>query len=155
MTTLTTPYAITGPISPRLDAVLSYWQDLRRGRAEMPFWDDIDLKAVRGLCREIVLLDVLSAPERFRLAIAELAMDADYRERIPGRFIDEVDLPPGLDLLRSQASATVECGRPTIYRHTPRTGSDVPYSRLLAPAWGEGQIRVLLGAVERGLRDDD
>ena len=150
-----TPFSIVGPITPRLDSVLTYWQELRRGEAEMPFWDDIDLKAVRGLCREILLLDVPGGPERFRLAIAELSIEPADRDRILGRFIDEVELPPPLDLLRSQCSATVETARPTVYRHAPCAGSESAYSRLLLPAWGEGQVRMLLGAVEHGRRDDD
>lgn len=155
MTGLLTPFSIVGPITPRLDAVLEYWQELRRGSAEIPFSDDVDLLAVRPLCREIFLLDVFSDPERFRLSIAELSIAAGGADHILGRFIDEVDLPYPLELLRSQSSATVESGRPTIYRHEPCNGSDEPYCRLLLPAWGEGQIRMLLGAVERGCRDDD
>jgi len=149
------PFAIAGPITPRLDAVLTYWQELRRGQAEMPFWDDIDLGAVRGLCREILLLETPGGPERFRLAILELSIPAADRDQILGRFIDEVDLPPPLDLLRSQCSATTELGRATVYRHDACPGSEAPYSRLLLPAWGEGQVRVLLGAVEHGRTDDD
>lgn len=37
--------------------------------------------------------------------------------------------------------------RPTLYRHEP-SGSERPYARLLLPAWGEGQVRLLLGGIE-------
>lgn len=155
MTKLTSPYSIVAPIPRQLDAVLSYWRELRRGQADMPFADDVDLAAIRPLCRELLVLDVFLLPERFRLGIADVGMPPEQRGGVLGRFIDEVELPSPLDLLRSQCSATLECGQPTVYRHVPCARSGEPYSRLLAPAWGEGQVRMLLGAVERGRRDDD
>jgi hypothetical protein len=144
-----TPFDITGPIGRRLDAVLTYWQDLRRGEAEIPFWDDLSMPAVRRLCGDVFLLDVFAQPERFRFGAVEVGLTTDDEARVAGRFIDELDLPAPFQLLRAQASATVEAARPTVYAHqaAPR---EPGYQRLLLPAWGEGAVRMLLGAVERG-----
>jgi hypothetical protein len=154
-TALASPFSIVAPIPPQLDAVLTYWQDLRRGEAEIPFADDIDLAALRPTCRELLVLEVFSRPERFRLNIADIGMARGDRDQVLGRFIDEIDLPPPLDLLRAQCSATVETARPTVYRHIPCARSGEPYSRILLPAWDGGEIRMLLGAIERGRLDDD
>jgi hypothetical protein len=147
MTQDSIPFAIRAPIAAKLDAVLSYWQDLRRGEAEVPFWDDLSLPEVRRLCSRVFLIDVFSKPERFRLSAAELDLAKQDLDRILGRFIDEVDLPTPFELLRAQCAATVEEMRPTFYAHD--TADDGGYQRLLLPAWGEGQVRMLLGAVSR------
>lgn len=148
MTKTLAPFAITRPIGHKLEAVLTYWQDLRRGAAEIPFWDDLTMPKVEHLCREVFLLEVFARPERFRLNEADVGLDKADQERILGRFIDEVDLPAPFDMLRAQASATVESLRPTLYTHEPTTAAEDGYDRLLLPAWGEGEVRILLGAVE-------
>ncbi|HWA63075.1 MAG TPA: hypothetical protein VG939_16970 [Caulobacteraceae bacterium] len=138
------PFAISGPIAGRLDAVLAWWQDLRRGSAEVPFADDIVMPDFERLCPRMFLLEVFAKPERFRLAIAEVGLSDADRDRVLGRFLDEVDLPAPFEMLRAQASATVECMHPTIHVHE----GDGAYQRLLLPAWGEGEVRLLLGAVQ-------
>lgn len=150
MTQSAPPFAIARPLGGQLDALLTYWQDLRRGEAEIPFWDDIVMTEVERLSGEVFLLDVFAQPERFRLSILEVGLTASQQEAILGRFIDEVDLPNPFELLRAQCSATVEQSRPTVYTHAGATDVADNYERLLLPAWGEGQVRMLLGAVTRG-----
>lgn len=145
----TPPFAITGPIGPALDALLSDWQDLRRGEADVPFWDDLSMPQARKRCGEIFLLDVFERPERCRLAAAEVGLSQEDMDRVLGHFIDEVDLPSPFQVLRAQASVTIETRRPTLYVHVAASPSDSGYERLLLPAWGEGQVRMLLGAVQR------
>jgi len=60
-----------------------------------------------------------------------------------GLFLDDVDLPEVFTLLRAQASATVELMRPTLYA----AGGG---QRLLLPAWGEGEVRMLVGGLAKG-----
>jgi hypothetical protein len=139
------PYAITGPMSPALDGVLARWRELLRGGAEMPFWDDLDLATFRACCPGVFLLDVFEKPQRFRLALAEVGLSQDAQDHVLGRFIDEVDLPAPFEMLRSQCCATAELAAPTLYRHGGAQGG---YARLVLPAWGEGQIHMLLGAVD-------
>jgi hypothetical protein len=138
-----TPFAIDAALGPRLAAVLEYWRGLRRGEAEAPFADDIDMAQVRALADNVFVLGVFAKPERFRLDLARTP-GAPAVEAITGRFIDEVILPAPLEFLRAQAAATVEAGAPTLHRQ----GGERAYARLLVPAWGEGQFKLLLGAVE-------
>ncbi|WP_421932263.1 hypothetical protein [Phenylobacterium sp.] len=150
MTQPDAPFAIARPLGGQLDALLTYWQALRRGAAEIPFWDDVDLSQAQKIGGEVFLLDVFAQPERFRFSILQQGVSRAEQEAILGRFIDEVNLPHPFQLLRAQCSATVEEQRPTVYRHAdPATVAD-NYERLLLPAWGEGQVRMLLGAVARG-----
>ncbi|MFI4936594.1 MAG: hypothetical protein ACHP7N_18460 [Caulobacterales bacterium] len=147
MTRHTTPFGIEAPLSPRLDRLLSYWRGLLRGEATIPFADDIDMAAAKGLCGETFLLGVFAKPERFRLELATTPSAPQVEADLVGRFIDEVDLPTPLEFLRAQADSTVESQAPTLYEHRP-TGGEKSYGRLLLPGWGEGQVKMLLGAVE-------
>ncbi|HEX5378584.1 MAG TPA: hypothetical protein VFW47_08410 [Phenylobacterium sp.] len=143
------PFAINRPLRGHLETLISYWRDLRRGEAEIPFWDDIVLPDVKRLCGDVFLLDVFSGPERFRLNVAEIGLPQAEQDEILGKFIDDVVLPEPLALLRAQSSATVELMRPTLYAHEATPEAPLDYQRLLLPAWGEGQVRMLLGAIER------
>jgi hypothetical protein len=122
---------------------MDYWRGLLRGEATMPFADDIDMTKLRALADDVFVLGVFEKPERFRLELAR-SPRAPGLEALQGRFIDEADLPTPLEFLRAQAGATVESEGPTVHRQA----GEQAYARLLAPAWGEGQIRLLLGAVE-------
>ncbi|MGA0604060.1 hypothetical protein ACO2Q3_25370 [Caulobacter sp. KR2-114] len=142
-----TPFAVTAPLPPRLDSLASYWRGLLRGGAETPFADDLDMAAVNALVSDSFVLGVFEKPERFRMDLAHTphapAIEADLMDR----FIDEVALPSPLEFLRAQAEATVEAAAPTVYVHTAE-GPERSYQRLLLPAWGEGHVKLLLGALE-------
>jgi len=138
------PFAITGPLGPRLDRLMDYWRSLLRGEATMPFADDLDMQRVNACCSDSFVLGVFEKPERFRLDLASTPFAPAVEATLQGRFIDEIDLPTPLEFLRSQADATVEGGSPTLYEHSGGRS----YARLLLPAWGEGQVKLLLGGVE-------
>lgn len=142
------PFSIAGLEGPRLERVLAHWRELRRGNADIPFWDDLDLPAFRALCGDVFLLDVFEKPQRFRLSLVEAGLSAENEAKVLGRFIDEVDLPPPFGYLRSQCSATIESAAPTLYVRAAKTADDKGYARLLLPAWGEGQIHMLMGAID-------
>ena len=139
--TQTAPCAVDGPRSPPLARLLTYWEGLRRGQAEIPFWDDLSEIKIEASGAETFILDVFSRPERFRVNDLEIA--AVDRERLLGLFLDDVDLPEVFALLRAQASATTELMRPTLHR----VGG---LQRLLLPAWGEGEVRMLVGGLAKG-----
>ena len=141
------PFAIDEALSSKLDAVLAYWRALRRGEASIPFADDIDIAAIRALCPDVFILSVFEKPERFRLDLAYAPYAPRIESELQGRFIDEFDLSSPLDYLRAQADAAVVGLAPTYYRHTP-SGAEAAYGRLLLPTWGEGQVKLLLGAIE-------
>jgi hypothetical protein len=135
------PFAVDGPLAPPLARLLTYWEGLRRGQAEIPFWDDLSEVKIEASGAETFILDVFSRPERFRINDLEIA--AADRERLLGLFLDDVDLPEVFALLRAQASTTAELMRPTLHR----VGG---LQRLLLPAWGEGEVRMLVGGLAQG-----
>lgn len=59
------PFAVDGPLAPPLARLLAYWEGLRRGQAEIPFWDDLSEVKIEASGAETFILDVFSRPERF------------------------------------------------------------------------------------------
>ena len=49
MNTSTAPFALPWKLESQLARVQAYWEDLKRGDAEMPFWDDVNLSALPDL----------------------------------------------------------------------------------------------------------
>lgn len=137
------PYPLPGNLSAPLQAVLSYWQDLRRAGNEMPFWDDVKPSELPGPSGWLLMVDVFDKPERFRINTIGTELDPPGGS-LRKKFIDELALTGALEFLRSQCSATVEARAPTFYRHEGKP----PYSRILLPMWGDGRIGMLLGAVD-------
>jgi len=116
----------------------------------MPFSDDISLLRLGKLAPNLLLIDVFSEPQRFRFNhLGEKAI-ATFGADISGKFADELDLREPLNYFLAQASATVEAAAPTFYSGSPprpkktRRGG---YSRILLPAWGNGRVDLLLGAI--------
>lgn len=136
------PFAVDGPLAPPLARLLAYWEGLKRGQAEIPFWDDLSEVKIEASGAETFILDVFSRPERFRFNDLEVAAPAADRDQLLGHFLDDVDLPEVFALLRGQASVATELMRPTLYQ----AGG---LQRLLLPAWGEGEVRMLVGGLAR------
>jgi hypothetical protein len=141
------PYAVPDRLSPDLTRVQAYWRGLLRGGAEVPFADDARLTDIPDLVDRLVLIDVFERPERFRFANVGSALAA---EPLAGQFIDEIDLKPPFDLLRTQCCATVESAEPTYLKQEAKDKANAPkaYARLLLPLWGDGRISMLLGIVD-------
>ena len=142
-----TPFAIAAPLSSRLGAVFDAWTGLLRGEATIPFADDLDVVGLEGLCPNLFLLGVFEKPRRFRLDLARTPDAPQIEGAFRGRFIDEVDMPTPMEFLRAQAEAAVESAAATVYDHVP-AGAGRAYGRLVLPTWGEGQVSLLVGAVE-------
>jgi len=142
----TVPYELPQQLHPGLQRVLSYWESLRRGENEMPFWDDVKLSALPDLIGRLLLIDVFADPERFRFSFIGDELSGWCKEPVTGKFADETEPRTPFNYLRSQCSATVEGRRPTFLHHPSAEGS--AFSRLLMPMWGDGRIGMLLGAVD-------
>src|SRR5512138_3264832 len=107
MTMTNLPYPLPAKLSPDLDRVRGYWDGLKRGDANMPFWDDVSLSDLPDLAGRLVLIEVFDKPMRFRFG----SIGEDIKRRASaddiGKFLDEVDGRPSLEYLHSQCSATV------------------------------------------------
>jgi hypothetical protein len=146
------PFFLPPKLEPDLSLLLGYWNDRRRGNAEMPFADDIDPTALPNP-RAMMLIEVSGPPVRFRLAMVGEEIRTICGDALTGAFLDETPIQHPLQYLHAQSSATVEARAATYYRHGPEIGRvhDVAaYGRLLLPSWGDGRISMLLGAFALG-----
>jgi hypothetical protein len=141
------PFALPIEIEKDLRAVRDYWLGLRRGENEMPFWDDVELSALPEARDSIMLIDVFERPERFRFGTMGSAFSRWYGKDVIGGFTNEIELASPFEYLTSQCSATVESRAPTYYEQQAGGAKPRAYARLLLPLWGEGNVRMLLGAV--------
>ena len=137
------PLPVPGKLAAKLQAVVSLWQGLKRAENGMPFSDDLGHSALSGLSGKSFLLGVFAAPERFRFEFLDAGLQG---AAAAGQFIDEIPQDANFSYLRAQASATVEAGEPTWLRLDVASGRS--FSRLLLPMWGNGQINMLLGAID-------
>ena len=148
---IVSPYSFPEKIEPKLAVVRAYWESLKRAGNEMPFWDDVTTTALPDLAGNLLLFDVFERPERYRFSYVGCEFMDWYGVQISNDFADEVELRNPFEYLISQCSATVEGCLPTYYRNIvaarPKNLASKSYARILLPLWGEGHIRMLLGAV--------
>ena len=114
MNTLTAPFSLPRKLEPDLVRVRSYWDGLKRGDADMPFWDDVNLSSLPDLSGRLMLIEVFDKPVRFRLEMLGEELK-EYGRDVVGKFLDEIDARPPLQYLNSQSSAAVESRAPTYY----------------------------------------
>ena len=144
-------YSLPGELEPDLNRVQAYWNGLKRGANDVPFWDDVKFSLRSRLGRELMLIDVFENPLRLRFDLIGADVTNWYGGTIGNSFIDEIDLHSPFDELTLQCRATVEGCAPTYHRQTAFRKGDAEhpggYARLLLPLWGNGRIEMLLGAV--------
>ncbi len=111
----------------------------------MPFSDDINLSALEKFSRNLMLVDVFPGLRfRFNRVGKNIVGKTDH---LTGQFADEIKPAEPLNYFIAQASATIEAGTPTLYSAARGKSPGRGYSRILLPAWGNGRIDMLLGAV--------
>lgn len=144
-------YSLPDELGPDLSRVQAYWNGLKRGANDIPFWDDVKFSLRSRLGRESMLIDVFESPLRFRFDLIGADLTEWYGGTIGNRFLDEIDLHAPFDELTLQCKATFEGCAPTYYRRTIVRKGDAEhsrgYARLLLPLWGNGRVEMLLGAV--------
>jgi hypothetical protein len=123
----------TAIVDPVLLRLYDYWQERRSGRP-MPSRSDIDPVDLRFILGNIVLVDVLAAPRRFRMRLhgTNLVHRAGYE--LTGKMLEE--LPDSDFRARAQQSftAVVETRR-AVHSLRSRTlaGRLQPYEALILP----------------------
>jgi len=152
MTVSRRPYAPPRELEASLARAFAYWRGLKRGEAEMPFADDVNLSALPKLIPRLMLIEVVGKPVRLRCGFGVVGADIkrQYGGDLDGKFLDEIEPRHPLQFFASQASATIESGAPTHYQHAgakrPAARALPGYARLLLPMWGDDHIGLLLGA---------
>lgn len=139
------PFALPASLPRTFDSVRCYWEGLRRGGNEMPFWDDVNLNALPDISEQLMLIDTFEEPQRFRINTLGAKITNQYGANPTSQFIDKIDAKPPFEFLTAQASATMESKKPT-YLHLKSSAPEA-YSRMLLPMWGNGRIEMLLGVV--------
>jgi hypothetical protein len=147
MTRLPHGYELPHRLPPALARVLAYWEGLKRGQAEMPFWDDLNLADLPDLRDRLAVVEVFDNPRRFRLGVVGSYLSSSQGNGGAGGFLDEIALRPPLNFLHAQCSAAAEAAAPAYAALAPDQADD-PTGRLVLPLWGEGQVRMLLVAVD-------
>ncbi len=112
----------------------------------MPFSDDVSLGSLEKFSRNLMLVDVFPGP-RFRFNRVGKKIIGKMDRDLTGQFADEIKSAEPLNYFVAQASATIEAGTPTLYCAARRKSRGSGYFRLLLPAWGNGRVDLLLGAV--------
>ncbi len=142
------PFPLSRVMPPRLVRLHRTWQRWIRAENTIPFSDDVDPAALKALAPDLFLIDVISAPPRFRFGKLGAKIVAKLGSDVTGQFADELEVSAPLDYFVAQASATVEARAPTLYSSSAaRKGRRSGYARLMLPAWGNGRVDLLLGAI--------
>jgi hypothetical protein len=131
-------------LEPDLERVQAYWDGLKRGENNIPFWDDVKFSMQARLAHEVMIIEAFENPLRFRFDLMGEDLTRRYGVAISGKFTDEVDPHPPMDRLTDQCRATVERRAPTYFKHEAAGGTG--YSRLILPLWGNGHVEMLIGA---------
>jgi hypothetical protein len=144
-------YLLPDRLEPDLDRVRAYWNGLKRGENDIPFWDDVSFSMKTRLARDTLLIKAFENPLRFQLDLVGDDITQRYGTTITGKFSDEIDLHAPIDELTNQCRATVERGAPTYFRRVPskqpQSADEIGYSRLILPLWGGARVEMLLGAI--------
>ena len=152
MTKAASPFALPAKLSSDLRRVRDYWDSLKRGESDMPFWDDVKLSSLPDLADWLMLVDAFQRPQRFRFNSVGERIRERYGANLAGAFMDEIDPKDPLEFFIAQASVTIESGLPTFFKGSASAGSKSRsgYTRLLLPMWGNGHIEMMLGAITFG-----
>jgi hypothetical protein len=109
------PFAIPAKLPADLARVRDYWESLKRGENNMPFWDDVKLSSLPDLSDRLMLVDAFEKPKRFRLNAVGEKIRKRCCDDLPGKFVDEIAPKAPFDFLTAQASATIEAKAPTFF----------------------------------------
>jgi hypothetical protein len=141
------PFAVPTKLPLTSKRIRDYWESLKRGDNDMPFWDDVNLSTLPELADRLMLVDAFENPQRFRLNAIGEQIKRQYGLNVTGKFLDEIERKAPFEFFTAQASVTVEAKAPTFYQRTePKSRSD-QYIRFLLPMWGNGRIEMILGLI--------
>jgi hypothetical protein len=124
---------------PHLDRLYRYWNE-RRGRRALPARRDIDPLDFSYLLGNIILVDVLREPLRFRVRLHgdALAIRAGYD--FTGKFLDQPPISDYRAYAIERCKGIVETGRPLAVEHNRvLDGRPHHYEALWLPLSDDGE----------------
>ena len=95
----TTPFSQPEKLAPGLAHVHAYWEDLKRGAANMPFADDVNIATMPDMAGRLMLIEVFDKPVRFRLAMLGEQIKGRNGDDAVGKFLDEIEVHAPLQYL--------------------------------------------------------
>jgi len=122
MTDVANAYSMPASLESTLAPVYDYWQALRRGGNDIPFWDDVKLSSLGSSADDALLVDVFESPLRFRLGLAGRSMVARLGPELGGKFLDKLEPQGAFDHLEAQCATTVRSRAPTYFQHGSTMG---------------------------------
>ena len=142
------PAGLTGFAEPRLRRLYEYWLK-KRGRRRFPARGDIDPLDFSYLLGNVLLIDVLRNPLRFRMRVhgTEMARRANYD--LTGKFLDELPIADYRNYVIERCTGLVETGEPALIHHDRvLDGQRRRYEALWLPLSENGiDVSMLLGAL--------
>ncbi len=141
-------FAAAEPLGFLVD-IEAYWVAKRAGRA-MPSRADICPFELRGHLPNLILLDVVGAPPRFRKRLVGSAIVAKEGFDSTGRWLDETVREDIRDTVLAQHREAVEGRGMSCYTVSflGKDGKIYRYQRLLLPLSADGEtVNMLFGAV--------
>jgi hypothetical protein len=141
------PYRLPDLLREEEIGILTYWNRLKRGNADIPFADDVRLSEMERFADGVFLIHVFERPLRLRFEIVGGDIKGSYGGDLAGVFADELPVRCPLNYLLSQCHATIEARAPSFYENAPNEAGLEGFRRLVVPLWADGHIAALLGLV--------
>lgn len=140
--------ALTRPEAETLKQLKAYWE-AKKGDRPAPPKSAIDPSELRNLLPNILLIEVVGDPPRFRARLFGSALVAAYGEEVTGKFGEEVDLDEvRTELMSFVERSAAEC-KPQYLRaaFTKHNGRHLQYEQILLPLSDDGtKVNMLLSA---------
>jgi len=139
---------LKAPEAETLKRLQAYWER-KKGARPAPPKSAIDPVELRDLLPNILLIDVVGNPPRFRARLFGSALVEAYGEEVTGKFGEEVDLDAvHAELMGFVERAAAKC-KPQYLRaaFTKRNGRHLQYEQILLPLSEDGtKVNMLLSA---------
>lgn len=139
---------LKAPEAEPLQRLQAYWER-KKGDRSAPPKSAIDPAELRDLLPNILLIDVIGQPPRFRARLFGSALVEAYGEEVTGRFGEDVDLDEVHDELMSFVERAVSECKPQYLRtaFTKHSGRHLRYEQILLPLSDDGaNVNMLLSA---------
>jgi hypothetical protein len=134
----------------RLRRLLDYWQRLR-GDAAMPPKPAIDPLDFRYILGYVTLVDVESAPRRYRFRLDGSRLVELSGMNYTGKYLDQLGLPDYIDFIAAGYDLVVDGHKPFAYRKEGDFDAKVfDEETLILPLGHDGTVTCLLVAVIPG-----
>lgn len=124
---------------PRLQRLYDYWL-AKRGQRTMPSRADIDVPDIAYVLGDVMLVDVIGAPPRFRIRLhgSNLSLRAGYE--LTGRMLDELPETEFRRQVHERWTAVASSGQPLCCdRDGAFDGRPYRYESLILPLSADGE----------------